>query len=97
MRYKVFYGSSSYDYAVCYADSPVEALEQYKQRTGRRACRPDSPAYRIEEYPEPASLLELAKRADEHEFLLDLIQAVQDSGLEARISTILTKDYGYKD
>lgn len=93
MRYKVFYGSSSYDYAVCYADSPAEALEQYKQRT----CRPDSSTYRVEEYPEPASLLELAKRADEHEFLVDLIQAVQDSGLEARISTILTEDYGYKD
>lgn len=96
MRYKVFYGSASYDYAVCYAGSPAEALEQYKQRT----WRPDSTAYRVEEYPEPpepAPLLELAKRTDEHEFLLDLIQAIQDSGLEARISTILTEDYGYKD
>ena len=96
MRYKVFYGSASDDYAVCYADSPAEALEQYKQRT----CRPDSPTYRVEEYPEPpepASLLELARRADEHDFLVDLIQAVQDTGLEARISTILTEDYGYKD
>lgn len=93
MRYKVFYGSASYDYAVCYADSPAEALEQYKQRTER----PDSPTYRVEEYPEPASLLELAKRADEHDFLVDLIQAIQDSGLEAQISTRLTEDYGYKD
>ena len=96
MRYKVFYGASSYDYAVCYADSPAEALEQYQSRTYHTI----SPIYRVEEYPEKpvsTSLLELAKRADEHDFLVDLIQAVQDTGLGARISTILTEDYGYKD
>lgn len=96
MRYKVFYGSASYDYAVCYANSPAEALEQYQSRTYHTL----SPVYRVEEYPEPpapAPLLELAKRADEHDFLVDLMQAVQDTGLEARISTILIEDYGYKD
>ena len=94
MRYKVFYGADeARDFAICYADSKKEALEQFRRYHAYETAR----VTHIEEDPIPdvTSLRELAGEADEHEFLIDLIGAIEDLGLEDKIAECLHVNYAY--
>ena len=87
MRYRVYYlqdgGCTEEDFCICYADSEAEAEEVF------RKYHPDTPVARVEKI---TGLRELAADMDEHEFLVALIEAIQDEGLEARICHRLNDD-----
>lgn len=91
MRYKVFYGTGPTEYAVCYGNTEKEARYQFSE------YNPDKTISRVEPWDttvtnrstrrpsEPTSLRALAANADEHEFLVSLLEAIEDEGLEAQI------------
>lgn len=94
MRYKIFYGpDETHDFSICYGDSKKDALEQFRRY---HACEPVRVTH-IEEYPiiNVKSIRELAGEADEHEFLVDLIGAIEDLGLEDKIAECLHVNYAY--
>lgn len=80
MRYRVYYqqdgACTEEDFCICYADSEAEAEEVFSK------YHPETPISRVEKI---TSLRDLAANMDEHEFLVALLEAIEDEGLEARI------------
>lgn len=98
-RFKVFYGNGENDYAVIYVkpevplsdvhDTIIREFEKYN---------PDKEWESIVDYPEvEQTLVQLANEVvtNEHEFLLALIEAVQDAGYEKDIVRRLQEDYKF--
>lgn len=90
MRYRVYYqqeGScTEEDFCICYADSEIEAADVF------RKYHPDGVIDHVELQESP-SLRTLAADADEHEFLISLLEAIEEEGLEARIYRNLCKSW----
>ena len=87
-RYKVYYGKDTNDFAIIYADTEEEAREEFKH------YHPDWTPIRVEAYPKKPDLLTLYKKsdfADEHEYLLAIIEAVQDAGVEEKVVDFLQR------
>ena len=82
MRYRVYYqqdGScTDEDFCICYANSEIEAAEVFHK------YHPDGVVDHVE-LQESSSLRALAADVDEHEFLVSLLEAIEEEGLEARI------------
>lgn len=89
-RYKVYFGTDPEDYTNIYADNKGGAEAEFHR------YHPDSDVLRIEK---AYGLRELASSAeDEHEFLVDLIQALEDHGDESvYIQLMEEKGYDYDD
>lgn len=83
MRYRVYYqqdGScTNEDFCICWANSETEAAEVF------RKYHPDDVIDHIELQEEDTSLRALAVGADEHEFLVSLLEVIEDEGLEAQV------------
>jgi hypothetical protein len=85
-RYRVYYGTDPEDFTYCYADSKGGAEAEFHR------YHPDHEILRIEKN---YGLREMASEADEHDFLIDLIQALEDHGDESvYIQLMEQKGYG---
>ena len=86
MRYKVIYGADAQDYTINYAGSPAEAEAQFYR------YNPEKRVQRVERY---TGLRELAREEDEHEFLVNLIEAIEDEELETvLVDRLRSRGYG---
>lgn len=92
MRYKVFYGTGSTTYAVCYGDSYEEARQHFGE------YNPNTAIMRVEEFPDSAEpdmeLLDLIGEADPEEAIRYLIDAIEDAGVTHRVAGYLYR-YGF--
>lgn len=88
-RYKVYYGTDPEDYCNCYADNKGGAEAEFHR------YHPDHAIVRIEK---AYGLRELAGAADEHDFLKDLIEAIEDYGDESLYIQLMEENgYDYED
>ncbi len=93
MRYRVFYqqdgACTDEDFCIYYADSEAEAIQVFHR------YHPHSVIDHIEPYEEAlsesTSLRALAAEADEHEFLVSLLEVIEEEGFEACIYRKLYK------
>ena len=92
MRYKVFYGADSTDYAVCYGATEREAQHQFSEYNPRKAI------VRVEEFPDATEpdtdLLDLIGETDPEEAIQYLIDAIEDAGVTHRVAGYLYR-YGF--
>lgn len=85
-RYKVHWGKGDEDFSIIYADNEAEAADMFQK------YQPDKTVLEINAFPNLPSLLTLYKQgnfANEHEYLLAVIEAVQDAGVEDKVIQFL--------
>lgn len=92
MRYKVFYGTDSTTYAVCYGATEDEAKQHFGEYS------PNTAIVRVEEFPDATepdtNLLDLISEADPEEAIRYLIDAIEDAGVTHRVAGYLYR-YGF--
>lgn len=77
-RWKVFYGTGKHDYAVCYADDEAGARAEFEARN-------NNPILRVELFLDLRELWRQSDSDDEHEFLVAIMEAAEDLGVETQI------------
>lgn len=90
MRYKVFYRTGSIknpeDYAICYGENFGEAEAHFLR------YNPEKQITRITPF---IGLREMASEGDEHEFVIQLIEAIEGEELESQLVDLLyARGYG---
>lgn len=92
MRYKVFYGADSTDYAVCYGATEDEARRHFGM------YNPNTAIKRVEEFPDSTEpdmdLFDLIGETDPEEAIRYLIDAIEDAGVTHRVAGYLYR-YGF--
>lgn len=92
MRYKVFYGTGSTTYAVCYGATEGEAKQHFGE------YNPNTVIMRVEEFPDATEpdtdLLDLIGETDPEEAIQYLIDAIEDAGVTHRVAGYLYR-YGF--
>jgi len=86
MRYKVFYGTGSTEYAVCYGNTEKEARYQFSEYNPHKAI------LRIEKFPDPETgkcLLDLIGETDPEEAIQYLIEAIENAGVSHQVANYL--------
>lgn len=81
-RYKVYYWQGPDDYAVIYANTEEQAIDVFKK------YNPHRDVLKVKPYPKLPSLRKLYRDsdvADEHEYLIAIIEAVSDLGFEEKV------------
>ena len=90
MRYKVFYGTGSTTYAVCYGATEDEARQHFGM------YNPNTVIMRVEEFPDSMEpdkdLLDLIGEADPEEAIQYLIDAIEDAGVTHRVAGYLYRN-----
>ena len=91
-RYRVYWGKGTNDFTIIYADSEAEATDKFQR------YQPDKAILRVTSFSKLPDLLTLYKQndfSDEHEYLLAVIEAVQDAGVEDKVvQFLLAKGWG---
>lgn len=91
-RYKVYWGNGTSDFAIIYAHSETEAINKFQE------YQPDKTVLIVIPFPKLPDLLTLYEQndfSDEHEYLLAVIEAVQDAGVEDKVvQCLLDKGWG---
>lgn len=96
MRYRVFYGTDSTAYAVCYGATEDEARHYFRE------YNPCTTILRVEEFPDPTepdkSLLDLIAEVDSELVIRYLIDAIEDAGVAHRVAGYLYRHgFGSED
>lgn len=85
-RYKVYYWRGKDDYSIVYAHNEEEAEQVFKK------YNPNREPLKVTPYPKLPGLNTLYEQLgveDEHEYLLAVIEAVQDAGVEEKVAEFL--------
>lgn len=85
-RYKVYYWRGVDDYSVVYAHNEEEAEQVF------RKYNPHREPLKVTAFPNLPGLTALYEQLgfeDEHEYLLAVIEAVQDAGVEEKVAEFL--------
>lgn len=92
MRYKVFYGTGSTTYAVCYGATEDEARQHFGM------YNPNTVIMRVEEFSDSTEpdkdLLDMVGETDPEEAIRYLIDAIEDAGVTHRVAGYLYR-YGF--
>lgn len=96
MRYRVFYGAGTTDYAVCYGATEEEARQHFRE------YNPNTWIMRVEEFPDPTEpgkdLFDLIGETDPEEAIRYLIDAIEDAGVTHRVAGYLYRHgFGRED
>ena len=90
-RYKVYWGNGTDDFTIIYANSEAEATDKFQE------YQPDKTVLKVTSFPKFLDLLTLYTQndfSDEHEYLLAVIEAVQDAGVEDKVvQSLLAKGW----
>ena len=85
-RYKVYYGHGTDDYSIVYAHNEEEAEQVFRKYNPNRE---PLKVVAFRKLPGLNTLYEQLGFEDEHEYLLAVIEAVQDAGVEEKVAEFL--------